>query len=58
MTDLTNYEQFQLERYGNILPPVTIYPKGVTDNNEQEIERESRWVEQQAEQQRLQHENL
>lgn len=46
--DLTNYELYQLEKWGNILPPCGYFPEEMECGAEQ-MERESEWVERQWE---------
>mgnify|MGYP003523862183 FL=1 len=48
LADLTNYEQWQLTRYGNILRTLHTLPDGSCENNEDEIRRQAEWVERQA----------
>lgn len=41
---MTNYEQFQIERYGNILPEPVIMPDGeLLENGKDEMERFAEW---------------
>lgn len=48
--NMTPYEQFQLERYGNILPDQSITPEAeLYENGMEELERLSEWIEQMAE---------
>lgn len=44
MQELTNYQQYQLNRYGNILPEPLFLPSGeVIENNLEEIARATEW---------------
>ena len=52
LADLTNYELYQLERWGNILRTLHTLPDGSCENNEDEIRRQAEWVERQAENER------
>lgn len=50
MQELTNYQQYQLEKYGNILPEPLFMPSGeVIENNLEEINRMTEWVAMQEE---------
>jgi len=51
LAELTNYELWQLERYGHILRTLHTLPDGSCENNEDEIRRQEEWVEQQAQNQ-------
>jgi hypothetical protein len=46
---MSNYEEWQLNCFGNILPPVEIMPSGETENGEEEIRRFQEWTELQNE---------
>jgi hypothetical protein len=46
---MTNYEFWQLEKYGNIKPEIIVMPDGTCENGEDEIKRQAEWVEIQAE---------
>ena len=48
LADLTNYELWQIEKYGNILRTLHTLPDGSCENNEDEIRRQAEWVERQA----------
>jgi hypothetical protein len=57
MKELTNYEQWQLDRYGDILPsPGVRFSEEEFENRQEEIEREAEWVEMQAEKQLMEDE--
>jgi hypothetical protein len=48
--ELTNYERFQLERYGNILPTVANTPDAdLFESGLEELERLAAWTESQLE---------
>jgi hypothetical protein len=54
MEELTNFERWQLERYGNILPSPGVRFSGEEfENRNEQIEREAEWVEMQAERQQI-----
>lgn len=46
---MTNYEEWQLEIYGNVLPEPIILPSGEMEGTNPEIERSVEWVNLQAE---------
>lgn len=46
---MTNYEQFQFDTYGDILPTPIVLPSGEVEGTNEEITRESEWVALQAE---------
>lgn len=46
---MTNYEQFQLERFDNILPEPIVLPSGEVEGTNEEIRRSDEWVQLQAE---------
>lgn len=48
---MTNYQQYQLEHYGNILPEPELMPSGQTEAAEEEIRRSAEWVQLQSERQ-------
>lgn len=51
-----NYEAWQLEKYGNILPPTNITPaKEHEEVKEEDYEREAEWCNEQAERQMEEH---
>lgn len=54
--DLAPYERFQLEKYGNVLPPVNIPNEAKFENGIEEERRFSEWMQHEAEQQLLQYE--
>jgi hypothetical protein len=47
--DLTNYESWQMEKYGNIAPLTEVMPDGTFENGAAEMERLAEWVSLQAE---------
>jgi hypothetical protein len=49
--ELTNYDAWQLEKHGNILPSPVVLPSGEIENGHEGIQRHAEWVEQQAAQQ-------
>lgn len=50
--ELTNYEQFQLEKYGNVLPTPEATPEGdLFESGIDELNRLAEWTNAQAEQQ-------
>lgn len=50
--ELTNYEQFQLEKYGNVLPTPEATPEGdLFESGIEELNRLAEWTNAQAEQQ-------
>lgn len=50
--ELTNYEQFQLEKYGNVLPTPEATPEGdLYESGLEELDRLAEWTNAQAEQQ-------
>lgn len=53
---MTNYEQWQLEKYGDILPEPGIQPDGHTEASQQELERMAEWVNLQHANQLYEHE--
>jgi hypothetical protein len=55
--ELDNYEQFQLEKYGNVLSAVSVLPDGTCENGIDEIERQAEWINSQAEQQLFENQN-
>ena len=57
ITELTNYEMFQLEHYGNILPELVIMPDGSCENGIDEQNRSAEWVHLQSEIQLEQYQN-
>jgi len=55
--ELTNYEQFQLNKYGNILPTPEATPEGdLYESGLEELDRLAEYMNMQAEQQMFQHE--
>lgn len=48
LAELTNYELWQIEKYGNILRTLHTLPDGSCENNEDEIRRQAEWVERQS----------
>ena len=56
MNELTNYEQWQLDRFGDILPEPIVLPSGDVEGKNEELNRFSEWVELQAEQQLFEYE--
>lgn len=40
---MSNYELFQLDRYGDVLPPVEVMPSGECENGEEERQRFQEW---------------
>lgn len=56
--NLSNYEFFQLERFGNILPEPVINPDGELEAGKEEADRFAEWTHNQEEQQLLEYENL
>ena len=55
--ELTNYEQFQLNKYGNILPTPEATPDGdLFESGIEELNRLAEWTNAQAEQQLCQQE--
>lgn len=47
---LTNYEQFQLEKYGNVLPTPEATPEGdLYESGLEELDRLSEWINAQSE---------
>jgi hypothetical protein len=40
----TNYDQWQLEKYGNVLSQVEVTPDGSCENGEDELRRQQEWV--------------
>lgn len=42
--ELTNYEQWQLEKHGNVLKEYTVSPSGEIDVNRDELTRLEEWV--------------
>lgn len=46
---MTNYEAFQLDRYGDILPEPVVLPSGEIEGTNEEINRSVEWTELQAE---------
>ena len=50
--ELTNYEKFQLEKYGNVLPTPEATPEGdLYESGLEELDRLAEWTNAQAEQQ-------
>lgn len=50
--ELTNYEQFQMERYGNVLAPIESTPEGeLFESGIDELNRWAEYMEMQAERQ-------
>lgn len=56
--ELTNYEQWQLEKYGNVLKDYSHGEDGTLQANEDELRRLEEWVYQQEELQREEVENV
>lgn len=57
--DLMPYERWQLEKYGNILPPVENIPdERVVENGFDDLNRFSEWMQYEAEQQMLKAEEM
>jgi hypothetical protein len=56
-TELTNYQLFQAERYGNILPEPIINPDGYCEAGMEEMERSAEWCLMQSELQLEQYQN-
>ena len=50
-TELSNYQQWQQNKYGDILPNLIVTPEGECENNEQEINRYAEWANMMAESQ-------
>ena len=46
---MTAYEQFQLTKYGNILPDTAHTPEELAENGIEELTRLAEWIEQQNE---------
>lgn len=42
---MSNYELWQIDKYGDILPPVEVTPKGECENREEELQRFQEWME-------------
>lgn len=40
---MSNYEQWQVDNYGNVLPPVEVMPSGECENKEEELQRFKEW---------------
>lgn len=49
MRELDNYQQWQMENKGNILPTPITLPSGDVEGTNEEISRHEEWVHQQAE---------
>lgn len=50
--ELTNYQQWQLEKYGNIIPDINVTPEGdLYESGLEELDRLAEWINAQAEQQ-------
>lgn len=48
----TNYEQWQLENYGNVIPPIEITPDGdLLESGIEELNRMADWINEMAERQ-------
>ena len=48
-SEQTNYDLWQQERYGNVVPPVQVTPEGdLFESGIEEIERMAEWIEEQA----------
>lgn len=45
---MSNYELWQLDAYGNVLPPVEVTPSGECENGEEEKQRFQEWCQLQA----------
>lgn len=43
--ELTNYQQYQLDNYGDILPEPVVLPSGEIEGTNQEIDRSIEWME-------------
>jgi hypothetical protein len=57
MKELTPYEEWQLNKYGNILPDVKYIPdERVIENGFDDLNRFAEWMEYMAEQELLEHE--
>lgn len=56
MNELTNYQQWQADCFGDILPEPTVLPSGDVEGKNEELNRFSEWVELQAEQQLFEYE--
>ena len=41
--ELTNYQRWQQEKFGNILPELSIDPDGECENTEEELHRAAHW---------------
>lgn len=54
--ELTNYQEWQLARYKNILPEPVVLPSGQIEGTNEEIDRSAEWVEMQAEKQLYEYE--
>lgn len=48
MNELTNYQNWQLEAKGNILPEPVIYPSGQMEGGEDDARRFAEWIELQS----------
>lgn len=46
---LTNYEEFQLVKYGNILPDLNVMQDGSCHNSDEELNRSAEWTSRQHE---------
>ena len=56
--ELTNYDMFQLEKYGNILPTPEATPEGdLFESSIEELNRLADWTNAQVESQMYEHEN-
>ena len=55
--DLAPYEKWQLEKYGNILPPVESIPdERVIENGFDDLNRFAEWMQEMAERDMMKHE--
>lgn len=59
MEELSNYDFWQLEKYGNIVQPVeNILPGEEFESGIEELDRLAEWIDLQAQRQLMEYENL
>jgi hypothetical protein len=54
--EMSNYDQFQLEKYGDVLPSAESMPDGSFEGGIDELNRLAEWIESQSEMELMEHE--